>query len=74
MNIFKVNTTAYKEEDFYIQSSLTAKQIIDVIKPIVMKERFGGDDYDNYDLIKALKDVYPSKKIEYYYEFETISI
>ena len=74
MNIYNVNTTAYKEEDFYIQTSLTAKQIADVIKPIVMKERFGGDDYDNDDLIKALKDAYPSKKINYYYEFEKISI
>jgi len=74
MNIFKVNTTAYEEEDFYIQSSLTAKQITDVIKPIVMAERLGRDEYDNSDLINALTDAYPRKKIDIIYDFETISI
>ena len=74
MNTFRINTTAYNEEDFFITSNLTEKEIIDVIKPLVIAERNGNDEYDNEDLCRALITAYPNKKIEINYSFEKISI
>lgn len=39
LNLLRINTTAFMEEDFLLMTSLTEKQIIEVIKPIVEKER-----------------------------------
>jgi len=74
MNTFKINTTAYNEEDFFITSNLTEKEIIDVIKPLVMAERNGNDEYDNQDLHGALINAYPNKRITFNHVFEKISI
>lgn len=74
MKVFRVNTTAYKEEDFFILTTLTEEEIVEVIKPIVQEERFGRDEYDNEDLINALQERYPRKKIEFITEFELITI
>jgi hypothetical protein len=74
MNIFRVSTTAYKEEDFFLQTELSEEQIIEVITPIVNAEREGLDDYDNEVLLDALQKKYQRKKIEIYTEFDTITI
>ncbi len=74
MNIFKVSTTAYKEEDFYLQTELDEVDIVEVITPIVNAERDGYEDYDNEYLLDALKKRYPRKKIELYVEFNLITI
>jgi hypothetical protein len=74
MNIFKVSTTAYKEEDFYLQTELDEVDIVEVITPIVNAERDGYEDYDNEYLLDALKKRYPRKKIELYEEFKEIII
>lgn len=74
MQVFRVNTTAYKEEDFFILTTLTEEEIVEVIKPIVQEERFGRDEYENDDLINALQKRYPRKKIELYSEFQLITI
>lgn len=74
MNIFKINTTAYEEEDFFVQTTLTEKQIIKVIEPIVLSERDGEEDYDNDVLVRALKKAYPNDTITMFTNFETISI
>lgn len=74
MKIFRVNTTAYKEEDFYLQTELTEEDIVEVITPIVNAERDGYEDYDNELLLNALIKRYPRKKIELYSEFELITI
>ena len=78
MNIFKINTTAFEEEDFFLLTDLTVEQFKKVITPIVLKERQSGDEedsYDNYDLTNALIEAYPDSVIEHYGdEFETISI
>lgn len=74
MNIYRINTTAYGEEDFFIQTKLTDQQIVQVINPIVMAERDGYESYDNDDLFNALRKQYPKDKMEMFTDFETIII
>lgn len=74
MNIFKVSTTAYKEEDFYLQTDLDEVDIVEVVMPIVNAERDGYEDYDNELLLDTLRKRYPRKKIELYVDFHTITI
>ena len=74
MNIFKVNTTAYDEEDFFLMTTLKVEDIVEVINPIVMAERDGYESYDNDSLVAALTKRYPKDKIEMYRDFETITI
>ncbi len=74
MNIFRISTTAYKEEDFYLQTELDEVDIVEVIMPIVNAERDGYEVYDNELLLDMLVKRYPRKKIELYEEFRTIII
>jgi hypothetical protein len=74
MNIFRVSTTAYEEEDFYLQTELDEVDIVEVITPIVNAERDGYEIYDNEYLLDVLIKRYPRKKIELYVEFQTITI
>jgi hypothetical protein len=74
MEVFRVSTTAYKEEDFYLLTDLTEEDVVEVITPIVNAERDGYEEYDNEILLDALKKRYPRKRIELYEEFNTISI
>jgi len=68
MTIYNINTTAHKEEDFLLQSNLTAMQIRKVITPIVERERNGGESYDNLELMDALQNAYPNSKTEIIFE------
>lgn len=76
MNIIRINTTAFEEEDFLLQSDLTDEQIIEVIEPIVLLERNGVRDYNNDDLIEALVMAYPDNIINHfiYDQLDEISI
>ena len=74
MNVFRVSTTAYKEEDFYLQTELDEVDIVEVITPIVNAERDGYEVYDNEMLLDTLVKRYPRKKIELYEEFKNIII
>ena len=74
MNIFRVSTTAYKEEDFFLHTELSEEDIVEVITPIVNAERDGYDDYDNETILNALEKRYPRKKIKLFTEFDTIII
>jgi len=74
MNIFEINTTAYKEENFFLMTTLSREQVVSVIEPIVHFERDGDDDYDNDSLVRAVKRAFPKHKVEHYNEFETITI
>ena len=73
MKIFKVNTTAYEEEDFFLLTDLTEQYITEVINPIVMAERDGYEEYDNETIINALRKRYPHKKIEMIVDFEQLT-
>ena len=43
MKLFKINTTAFDEEDFFIITDLKEQDITEVIQPIVNAERDGYD-------------------------------
>ena len=73
MKAFEINTTAWDEENFILFTDLTGIQIIDVITPIVMREREYGEEYTNDDLIDALMEAYPSNKV-YAYQNNNILI
>jgi hypothetical protein len=74
MDIFRINTTAFVEEDFFLLTNLSREQIEEVITPIVLIERNEGEQYNNDDLVSALQITYPNAIIEYFTEFETITI
>ena len=75
MNTFRINTTAFHEEDFTIITDLNKEQIIDIITPIVEAERDDISVYDNDDLVSALKNAYPNNFIsQQYNDPEIISI
>ena len=74
ISVFRINTTAYDEEDFYLLTSLSEKEIVKTIKPIVEEERNGEGMYENETLYWSLKEAYPNEVVEYYNDFETISM
>lgn len=74
MNIFRVSTTAYEEEDFYLHTDIDEVDIAEVVTPIVNAERDGYEEYDNELILDTLRKRYPRKKIELYVEFPTIII
>lgn len=74
MRTFKINTTAFDEENFILTTELNEKEIVDVIAPIVMSERDGNGYYDNDELLVALKEAYPTRVIIMYQELNTITI
>lgn len=74
MRVIRINTTAWAEEDFYLLTTLTDDQIIEVVKPIVQAERDGDECYDNETLVEVLKDLYPNEHVEMYIEFDKLTI
>ena len=70
MKVYRVSTTAYEEEDFFLLTDLTEQDITMVINPIVMAERDGEDEYDNKTIINELRAQYPKNKITMFTEFE----
>jgi hypothetical protein len=73
MRLFKVNTTAYEEEDFFLLTDLSEQDIAEVINPIVMAERDGYEEYDNDTIISALMKRYPKNNITMIAEFEQLT-
>lgn len=72
MKLYKVNTTAYEEEDFFLLTDLKEQDITEVVNPIVMAERDGYEEYDNATIISALQKRYPKNKITLIAEFEQL--
>lgn len=63
MKLYKVNTTAYEEDDFFLLTDLSEQDITEVVHPIVMAERDGEEEYDNESILIALKRRYPNQTI-----------
>jgi hypothetical protein len=77
MNIYRIQTTSFDEEDFYIQTTLNDEQVRKVIEPIVESERedeSGETFYENEYYVTKLSEEYPNEVVEFYQEFETITI
>jgi len=66
MQIYRVKTTSWEEEDLVLLTTLKESEIEAVLTPIVYREREGGSEYDNDDLLKALKKEYPTAHVEQY--------
>ncbi len=73
MNAYKINTTAYSEEDFFLITDLTGEEIGNVINPIVQSEREDDIDYTNEQIVKELKKRYPKRSIKAYEQFIELS-
>jgi hypothetical protein len=74
MNKFEINTTAWSEENFMLETDLTEQQVIEAILPIVVAERNGGEEYDNEMLYSELVSTYPNAYIQYGIEIKLITI
>lgn len=70
MRVVRVNTTAFKEEDFFLLTTLSDEQITDVIQDV--KKKY--EEYYNDDLYKALIQRFPNDKINIFYEFDTLNL
>ena len=71
MNLYRVNTTAYGDDDFLLFTDLTDAQISEVISPVVERERKNIEHYDNKKLFESLKKAYPDSIIHYFNEVTT---
>lgn len=66
MQIYRIKTTSWEEEDLVLLTTLSEAQIEKVIAPIVYREREGGEFYDNDELLYALQQEYPNALAEQY--------
>jgi hypothetical protein len=73
MNIFRINTSAWQEEDFYLMTSLTEEKIKKVIQPMVQYERENEMMYDNEEYLNALQQKYPRSVIEMHQYIEVLN-
>ena len=67
MYAYKINTTAYHEEDFLLITDLTRPQVEDVIRPIVDAERDNDIEYTNEYIVNELKKTYPKSMVKAYF-------
>jgi len=72
IKIFKIRTSAYSEEDFYLLTDLSEAAIKSVIRHMVIKERESDVFYTNQDYVDALKFEFPKAKIILYHDFPLI--
>jgi hypothetical protein len=72
MNIFRINTSAWQEEDFYLMTSLNEAKIRKVIDPMVEYERENETMYDNEEYLIALREKYPRSVVEMHQYIELI--
>jgi hypothetical protein len=63
MQLFRINTTAFSEEDLLLLTDLTKDQIVETAQPFIYLERQSGDNYVNEDVVSHLKNTYPDNKI-----------
>jgi hypothetical protein len=73
MQVFRINTSAWEKEDFYLMTSLSESQIKKALAPMIKNERENGEFYDNDDYLFELKKQFPREDIRMYDEFETIT-
>lgn len=74
MRIIRINTTAYKEEDFFLLTTLDDRQIVEVIYPIVQQERNEEGEYDNDMLVEALQKEFPLELVDMYETIPTLEL
>jgi hypothetical protein len=72
LNVFEIATSGWEEENFRLMTNLTEKQIRDVIKPMVDKEREDDIVLSNDDYVQALQDKYRNKVVVLFVDFELL--
>lgn len=73
MQVYRINTSAWDEEDFHLLTTLTEEQINSVIAPMVHSERENDFLYYNEDYIAELQKHFPNEQVNVYYQFETLT-
>lgn len=75
IQVFKLTTTAWYEESFYVLTNLTEEQVRSVIAPMVAEERNDLLEelfYSNEDYISKLAEAFPNNIVEFHQDFEEI--
>ena len=66
MELYQINTTAYREEDMLLISDAPYEEIEKVLEPMVNKERSDEDVwFDHDDYMTALRTALPDFKFFY---------
>jgi len=73
MNIYRINTSAWEEEDFFLLTTLSEQQIRLVIQPMVDIEREEDQVMFNDEYLESLRNAYPKEVINQYNEIETLN-
>jgi hypothetical protein len=50
MQLIKINTTAYKEEDFYTLTNIHTEQLTNELKEYIQHKRTNNIDYNNKEI------------------------
>lgn len=72
MNVFRISTNSWDEEDFFILTTLDPEQIRKVIQPMVEYERENDILYDNEDYVLCLQQRYKRATVTFYQYIENI--
>lgn len=74
MQVFRISTTPYEEDDFFIMTDLHADSIVAFIQPIVINQRRIEEElYDNESLVEGLRKQFPKSKVIMLTDFQTLS-
>jgi hypothetical protein len=73
MQVYRINTSSWGEEDFFLLTTLSEQQIKSVIEPMVHSERVNDFLYDNEEYVIELEKRFPNEKVSMYNEFEKLS-
>lgn len=74
MILYRINATAYEEDDFFLLTDISEKDVDEVIKPLILgQKRDGLDEYDAESMHKVLMKKYPTKKITLIKECQVLS-
>jgi hypothetical protein len=69
LNLYQLKTTSWNEEDCILLTSLTEKEITDIIEPLILAERedeSGDILYTNQDYAYLLQKHYPQAVVVQY--------
>lgn len=73
MNLFRIQTSAWTEEDFFLVTNLTEEQIESVISPLVEAERESDDLVTNEKYCEALQNAYPTRLVMMYQDVPNLT-
>ena len=72
LNVFEIQTSGWKEENFYLTTNLTKEQIKKIIEPMVDYEKENDFVHSNADYVEALQVKHPKAIVVSNLAFELI--